>query len=253
MRFASLGSGSKGNATLIEWRDTCVMVDCGFSVRDTVARLAKLGKKPEDLNAILVTHEHSDHWKGVMPLANKFSIKVYLTAGCLKSRNLKEPVTDFVIIDSHRSFVIGDLTVTPVPVPHDAREPVQYRFDSDKHRLGVLTDLGSITPHVESEFGDCDGLLVEANHDLDMLANGPYPAFLKDRVAGQWGHLNNDQTAQLLCSIDRARLQQLVVGHISDKNNTLDKVKSAIDLVYSGQGSIHYACQQDGFDWLQLR
>ena len=98
-----------------------------------------------------------------------------------------------------------------------------------------------------------DGLLVEANHDLDMLANGPYPAFLKDRVAGQWGHLNNDQTAQLLCSIDQARLQQLVVGHISDKNNTLDKVKSAIDLVYSGQGSVHYACQQDGFDWLQLR
>ena len=143
--------------------------------------------------------------------------------------------------------------MTPVPVPHDAREPVQYRFDSDKHQLGVLTDLGSITPHVESEFGQCDGLLVEANHDLDMLTNGPYPAFLKDRVGGQWGHLNNHQTAQLIANIDQSCLQQLVVGHISDKNNTVEKVKSAIEAVYGGQGAIHYACQQDGFDWLQLR
>ena len=128
MRFASLGSGSKGNATLIEWRDTCVMVDCGFSIKETTLRMAKLAKQPQDLSAILVTHEHSDHWKGVMPLANKFGIKVYLTAGCLKSRDLKNPTTDFRIIDSHTEFQVGDLTVTPVPVPHDAREPVQYLF-----------------------------------------------------------------------------------------------------------------------------
>jgi phosphoribosyl 1,2-cyclic phosphodiesterase len=252
MRFASLGSGSKGNATLIEWRNTCVMVDCGFSIKEATSRLAKLGKQPQDLSAILVTHEHSDHWKGVMPLANKFGIKVYLTAGCLKSRDLKDPVTDFQIIDSHTEFQVGDLRVTPVPVPHDAREPVQYLFNSLDHKLGVLTDIGSLTPHVEAQYDSCDGLLVEANHDLDMLAMGPYPAFLKDRVSGQWGHLNNQQTARLLAAVDQSRIQQLVIGHISDKNNSLDKVRDAVEQVYTGKGNLHYACQQEGFDWLEL-
>jgi phosphoribosyl 1,2-cyclic phosphodiesterase len=252
MRFASLGSGSKGNATLIEWRNTCVMVDCGFSIKETTSRLAKLGKQPQDLSAILVTHEHSDHWKGVMPLANKFGIKVYLTAGCFKSRDLKDPVTDFQIIDSHTEFQVGDLRVTPVPVPHDAREPVQYLFNSLDHKLGVLTDIGSLTPHVEAQYDSCDGLLVEANHDLDMLAMGPYPAFLKDRVSGQWGHLNNQQTAHLLAAVDQSRLQQLVIGHISDKNNSLDKVRDAVEQVYRGKGNLHFACQQEGFDWLEL-
>ena len=252
MRFASLGSGSKGNATLIEWRDTCVMVDCGFSIKETTLRMAKLGKQPQDLKAILVTHEHSDHWKGVMPLANKFGIKVYLTAGCLKSRDLKNPTTDFHIIDSHTEFQVGDLTVTPVPVPHDAREPVQYLFNSLNHKLGVLTDIGSLTPHVEAQYDNCHGLLLEANHDLDMLAMGPYPAFLKDRVSGQWGHLNNQQTARLLANVDQSLIQQLVIGHISDKNNSLDKVRDAVEKVYTGQGNLHYACQQEGFDWLEL-
>ena len=252
MRFASLGSGSKGNATLIEWRDTCVMVDCGFSIKETTLRMAKLGKQPQDLSAILVTHDHSDHWKGVMPLANKFGIKVYLTAGCLKSRDLKNPTTDFHIIDSHTEFQVGDLTVTPVPVPHDAREPVQYLFNSLNHKLGVLTDIGSLTPHVEAQYDNCHGLLLEANHDLDMLAMGPYPAFLKDRVSGQWGHLNNQQTARLLANVDQSLIQQLVIGHISDKNNSLDKVRDAVEKVYTGQGNLHYACQQEGFDWLEL-
>jgi len=252
VRFASLGSGSKGNATLIEWRDTCVMVDCGFSIKETTARMAKLDKRPQDLAAILVTHEHSDHWKGVMPLANKFGIKVYLTAGCLKSRDLKNPVTDFHIIDSHIEFQVGDLRVTPVPVPHDAREPVQYLFNSTEHKLGVLTDLGSLTAHVNAQYDRCDGLLIEANHDLDMLATGPYPAFLKERVGGQWGHLNNHQTASLLKAVDQSRLQHLVVGHISDKNNSLEKVRYEIEQAYKGKGNLHYACQQEGFGWLQL-
>jgi phosphoribosyl 1,2-cyclic phosphodiesterase len=228
------------------------MVDCGFSIKETTLRMAKLGKQPQDLSAILVTHEHSDHWKGVMPLANKFGIKVYLTAGCLKSRDLKNPTTDFHIIDSHTEFQVGDLTVTPVPVPHDAREPVQYLFNSLNHKLGVLTDIGSLTPHVEAQYDNCHGLLLEANHDLDMLAMGPYPAFLKDRVSGQWGHLNNQQTARLLANVDQSLIQQLVIGHISDKNNSLDKVRDAVEKVYTGQGNLHYACQQEGFDWLEL-
>lgn len=260
MRFASLGSGSKGNSTLIEWRDTCIMVDCGFSIKDTTQRLAKLGKSPEDLSAILVTHEHSDHWKGVVPLSNRFSIKVYLTAGCLKSQELKTqakiPSTHFHIIDSHQQFDVGDIRVTPVPVPHDAREPVQYLFNSSRHKLGILTDIGSLTPHVESQYANCDGLLVEANHDLDMLAAGSYPAFLKERVGGQWGHLNNQQTARLISKVEQDRLQHLVIGHISEKNNCVDLVRREIEAVYQGSGGageVFYACQQEGFDWLNLK
>ena len=253
MRFASLGSGSKGNATLVEWRDTCIMIDCGFSIRDTTARLARLGKTPADLSAILVTHEHSDHWKGVGPLSRKFDIKVYITAGSLRSRQVDPASGNFHIIDSHRQFQVDDLLVTPVPVPHDAREPVQYLFNSDSHQLGVLTDIGSLTGHVETQYAACDALLVEANHDLDMLAAGPYPEFLKERVAGQWGHLNNQQTARLVSIIEQQRMQHLVIGHISDKNNTLDKVKAAIKPVFPAQERVIYACQQEGFDWLQLQ
>ena len=252
MRFASLGSGSKGNATLVEWRDTCLMIDCGFSVRETARRLKKLGKNPTDIDAILVTHEHSDHWKGVVPLSTRYNIDIYVTAGCI--RNQKEPPGDFPhrIIDSHNPFRVGDITVTPVPVPHDAREPVQYLFNSEKHQLGILTDVGSLTPHIEASYANCDGLLVEANHDLDMLHSGPYPAFLKERVAGPWGHLNNQQTASLLSLLDPARIQQLVIGHISEKNNCLEKVREAVEEVIPSSDNLLYACQEQGFDWLEL-
>ncbi|MDC1513117.1 MBL fold metallo-hydrolase [Porticoccaceae bacterium] len=252
MRFASLGSGSKGNSTLVEWRDTCLMIDCGFSIRDTTQRLAKLGKTPENIDAILVTHEHSDHWKGVVPLASKFAIDVYVTAGCLRSKKTSGKDHPFKIIDSHQAFQIGDLQVTPVPVPHDAREPVQFLFNSEQHQLGILTDVGSLTPHIESVYAKCDGLLIEANHDLDMLYAGSYPEFLKDRVAGPWGHLNNQQTAQLLSLLDQQRMQQLVIGHISEKNNSLEKVKSEVEAVIHSCDNLHYACQQQGFDWLEL-
>jgi phosphoribosyl 1,2-cyclic phosphodiesterase len=252
MRFASLGSGSKGNSTLVEWRETCLMVDCGFSIRDTTQRLAKLGKTPENIDAILVTHEHSDHWKGVVPLASKFAIDVYVTAGCMRSKKVSGRDYPFKVMDSHQAFHIGDLQVTPVPVPHDAREPVQFLFNSEQHQLGILTDVGSLTPHIESVYAKCDGLLIEANHDLDMLYAGSYPEFLKDRVAGPWGHLNNQQTAQLLSVLDQQRMQQIVIGHISEKNNSLEKVQSAVEAVIHSCGNLHYACQQQGFDWLEL-
>ena len=253
MRFASLGSGSKGNATLVEWKSTCIMLDCGFSVKDTIRRLQRLGKTPEDISGIVVTHEHSDHWKGVIPLASRYAIDVYATSGCLHATGASTATYSRIKrIDSHLNLIIGDITVNPVPVPHDAREPVQFIFSSVDHRLGVLTDIGSITPHVEALYRDCDGLIVEANHDLDLLASGTYPSFLKDRVAGQWGHLNNCQTAALISSIDQQRIQHLVVAHISQNNNSLDLVKAEIEAVYHGSGKLYYACQDEGFDWLEL-
>ena len=253
MRFASLGSGSKGNSTLVEYNDNCLMVDCGFSVKDSIKRLERLGKTPEDITAILVTHEHSDHWKGVLPLATKYGIKVYMTAGCFKGT--KANLSDYQVIqliDSHICFNVGEIEVKPVPVPHDAREPVQYILSNGHHKLGILTDIGSITPYVSAVYNNCDALIVEANHDLNMLRNGDYPSFLKERVGSQWGHLNNEQTASLINSLTQDRLQHLVIAHISLRNNDIKLVKSQIEPIFKGKGSIHYACQNQGFDWLNL-
>ncbi len=253
MRFASLGSGSKGNATLVETETTCVMIDCGFSIKDVVRRLESLGKSPQDLNAILVTHEHSDHWKGVIPLAQRYSIDVYVTPGCLRAVGFDASSYDGInLIESDSCFDIGDLKVHPATVPHDAREPVQFLFFNANHKLGILTDLGSVPPYISHLYGDCDGLIVEANHDIDLLAKGDYPNFLKDRVAGPWGHLNNDQTASLVADLDQERVQHIVIAHISQANNDLDRVRNSIESVYSGTGNIYYATQDEGFDWLEI-
>ncbi len=252
MRFASIGSGSAGNGTLVESGDTLLLIDCGFSIKETTARMAKLGVEPSQLSAILVTHEHSDHWKGVAPLARRFRLPVYLTAGTFNAVAQSAGSGDFQLIDSHTSFDIGAITVNPVAVPHDAREPVQYTFCSGGRKLGILTDLGSLTAHVVAQYSGCHGLLVEANHDLDRLAAGPYPDFLKQRVAGNWGHLNNQQTAALLAQIDNSRLATLVIGHVSTKNNCLNLLQETIAQLPQSWQQLIYACQEQGFDWLTV-
>lgn len=251
MRFASLGSGSKGNATLVEWRDTCLLVDCGFSIKETELRLARLERRPEQLTAILVTHEHGDHMRGVMPLARRYNIPVMMTAGTAKAAG-HEARTGITLVADMQELSIGQLRVEPVAVPHDAREPVQFVFRSPENCLGVLTDLGSISPHVVDRYRECDGLLLEANHDTGMLANGPYPYPLKRRVGGDWGHLNNTQSADLLGAINARRLQTLVLGHISRKNNHPDRVRAAVGALTAHVPTVLYACQDAGFPWQVL-
>lgn len=251
MKFASLGSGSSGNATLVSDGIDTLLVDCGFTIKETVSRLARLNLKPEDISAILVTHEHSDHMKGVGPLARKFSLPVYMTQGTHVSRDYGR-LPEINIIHNYQDFSIGQIQISPVAVPHDAREPSQFVLSAGGISLGILTDLGSITPHVTEAYSECDGLLIEANHDLDMLARGPYPQSLKSRVASNWGHLNNMQTRHFLESIDLSHVQHIVIGHISSKNNSVDVVQSEISDVLAASPSVHYALQDSGFDWLEL-
>jgi phosphoribosyl 1,2-cyclic phosphodiesterase len=229
------------------------MVDCGFSIKDCSRRLQRLEKTPADIDAILVTHEHSDHWKGVLPLGSRFAIDIYITAGCLRATGLTlSDYVGFKLIDSHKTFNIGDIEIKPIPVPHDALEPVQFIFSNNINRLGILTDVGSITPYIEQQYSGCDGLLVEANHDLELLNSGAYPRFLKNRVSGEWGHLNNNQTAALISVIDQACIKQLVIGHISQTNNDKSVVRQTIEKVYQGSAKVIYADQEEGFDWLYL-
>ncbi len=194
MRFASLGSGSEGNGLLVEVGSTRVLIDCGFGVRDTVARLARLGVAPETVSAILVTHEHTDHIGGVAAFAARFGTPVWLTFGTLSA--VAERFAELPRVygfDSHDVFAVGGIEIRPFPVPHDAREPVQFVCSDGRWRLGVLTDLGISTAYVEASLSGCDALVLECNHDRDLLANGDYPYPLKQRIAGRFGHLDNER------------------------------------------------------------
>ena len=219
MRFASLGSGSKGNATLVEQDATCIMIDCGFSAIEVERRMARLNKRPQDIDALLITHEHSDHVRGVGVLARKYRLPVFITHGSLMQSDLGD-LPAVQLFDSHEAFSIGDIEITPFPVPHDAREPSQFIFSDGGKRLGLLTDTGSITAHIRAQLSSCHALILECNHDPDLLAHGEYPPSLKARVGGDLGHLSNAQAADLLQSVDTKLLQHLVAAHLSEKHNT---------------------------------
>jgi len=253
LQFASLGSGSRGNCTLVEADGTTVLIDCGFSMRETEKRLQRLMRDISQVSGILVTHEHGDHVRGVASLAKKYQIPVWSSRGTAKAAKLEE-LESWQCIDIHQAFEIDNLLVQPIPVPHDAREPCQFVFSDGDWRLGVLTDTGSITPYIEEQYSACDAFILEANHDQEMLANGAYPHSLKQRVGGNYGHLNNHQAKELLESIDVSKLQYLVASHISDKNNTValarDKMSEAIDFDASW---IDVASQDEGLDWRVLR
>ncbi len=219
MRFASLGSGSRGNATLVEAGDTRLLVDCGYTLREFERRLAALEVAVEALSAILVTHEHSDHVRGVGPVARRHGIPVWTSAGTARAADLGDLPALRTFASNGAPFCIGDIEVTPCAVPHDAREPCQFVFAAASRRLGVLTDTGRATPHIVASLQGVDALLLECNHDTGMLATGPYPPTLRARVGGPFGHLSNGQAAELLQRLDHGRLSTLVAGHLSEKNN----------------------------------
>lgn len=254
MRFASLGSGSEGNALLVEAGHTRVLMDCGFGLREAITRLARLGMVPEQLNGILVTHEHGDHIGGVARLARKFDLPVWLTHGTLRSQQQRfADVQDIREFDPHQVFTIGDIEITPYPVPHDAAEPAQFVFGDGARRLGVLTDAGCGTPHIEATLNGCHALVLECNHDRDMLMNGDYPYSLKQRVGGRLGHLSNLESAAILKRLDSANLQHLIAAHLSRKNNTTELAAQALCGALGCEvGWIGVATQAEGFDWREI-
>ena len=253
IRFASLGSGSEGNALIVEAGNTRVMLDCGFSTTETVRRLARLGLEPSALDAVLVTHEHDDHIGGVARFSRKFGIPVYLSHGTATAVNERSAIADTVIIDSHTPFAIGNIEVQPYPVPHDAREPTQFVFSDGAARLGMLTDAGSSTAHIESMLSGLDALVIECNHDLDMLMGSAYPERLKQRISGRYGHLDNSQAAQIVANIDRRSLQHVIAAHLSSKNNHPELARAALAGVLDCAPEwVAVATQAEGFDWRML-
>lgn len=252
MRFAVLGSGSRGNGMVVEIGASLLLIDCGLSVPQVKRRLAGLGKHPDDLTAILVTHEHSDHVNGVAGLARSQGLPVWATAGTARAAGLSE-ATDCVLFDCHEPFAVADAEVTPYPVPHDAREPSQFVVGDGRRRLGILTDAGSPTPYIVECLDGCDALVLECNHDSAMLAAGNYPPPLKQRVGGRHGHLSNAQAAELLGSLNGARLQHVVAAHLSEKNNTPQLAREALaDALGCESEWIAVADQDQGLAWREV-
>ncbi|WP_310448722.1 MBL fold metallo-hydrolase [Sulfuritalea sp.] len=253
MRFASLGSGSRGNALLVEAGNTCLLVDAGFGPREMSRRLERLGLTADAVDAVLVTHEHSDHIGGVFACARRFGWAVLLTHGTLAACADTGADTRITIIDSHESASVGDICVHPFPVPHDAREPVQFTLADGARRLGVLTDAGHVTPHMVAMLEACDALVLECNHDTAMLGQGRYPQALKRRIGGPWGHLDNAAAASLLSQIGAEKLQHVVAAHLSEENNSPALAQAALSAVLGcTQDWIGIATQDEGFSWREI-
>ena len=252
MRFCSLGSGSKGNATLLSYKNTLLLIDCGFSQRETLKRLNSKGISVEQITAILVTHEHSDHISGVAGLANKFSIPVWLTKGTsLSDKANFTSVTNY--LNNHDSFFIGDIDITPVAVPHDAREATQFTFQMGKVKLGLLTDVGHITRHIVDKYSNCHVLLLEFNYDLQMLIAGKYPYKLKQRVSGSLGHLSNEQSIEFLEKVNTTDCGILIAMHKSEQNNSTELILNALSKISKcANMKLSVAEQAFGFEWVEI-
>lgn len=257
MKFASLGSGSEGNALLISAESgasrTTIMLDCGFAVRETERRLQRLGMMPSDINAIIVTHEHQDHVGGVFKFARRHKVPVWLSYGTYQAVASRCEGVQLQFCRDGEHIPVGDLYFSPYTVPHDAREPVQYVLGDGQSRLGVLTDAGHGTPHMLEALGKCDALLLECNHDGVMLAQSDYPLSLKRRIGGAYGHLSNEASAAILGALDRSRLKTLVAAHLSRQNNSPALVLAALSSVPgSAEFDIRVAGQDEGFGWIEV-
>ena len=250
MQLASLGSGSKGNATLLRCDTSCVLIDCGYSLKQLEKRLQRLELTIEDITAILVTHEHSDHGAGIARLLSRHAIPLWTSVGTARALKLE----NFQPISGGQQFdLCEDLLVQAVTVPHDAAEPIQFVFTqrSSGRRLGVLTDSGHITTHMKQAYDGVHALLLEFNYDEQMLQHGPYPWHLKRRVGGLLGHLSNDQSLQMLQQIDTRQLDCLIAAHISEKNNSVPIVEQLLQQAPVKRAPI-LATQQQGFAWLEI-
>lgn len=253
-RFAILGSGSRGNAALIECGTTRLLLDCGFTLAETVRRLARLGTDPESITAILVTHEHADHVRSLGAMARCYTLPVWLTAGTATALDgAAERLPQVHVFRPGERLSFGDLEVRSYAVPHDAREPAQFVFSDGARCLGVLTDTGATAPHIEQALDGCDALVIECNHDRELLARGPYPAFLKARIAGEHGHLDNDTAATLLARLDTRRLRHVVAAHLSQVNNRPALARAALARALgTAPAEVQVADPDHGLPWRSL-
>ncbi len=230
-----LASGSRGNSTIVSSSRTKILVDAGISCRETVKRMRARGDDPRTLSAILITHEHSDHVYGLAVLARKFQVPVFMTGATHQAwaRSLRDDAGELPqlarleVFSAGRSFHVGDIAITPFTIPHDAADPVGLSFRTEGIKIGIATDLGYMPPNVCHELRGCDVLVIEANHDLEMLRVGPYPWSVKQRVGSPTGHLSNEKLAKFLCTEYDGNASYIVLAHLSEQNNHPELARGA--------------------------
>jgi len=254
LRVCSLGSGSAGNALIVEASDglavTRVLVDNGFNLRQLKRRLERAGLALHDIDAVFVTHEHFDHVGGVARFASKSAVPVYCSQGTFEVSRLEERGVRCEVIRAGVRIEIGPLAIDPYEVPHDAAEPVQFVFSDGDRRAGLLTDTGESTADIVAALSRVHALLLECNHDTAMLRGGSYPPFLKFRIGGAQGHLSNEQAAGILQSIDRSRLRWIAAAHLSRSNNTPALARAALACVLGcSDAEVAVADQDEGLSW----
>jgi phosphoribosyl 1,2-cyclic phosphodiesterase len=255
LRFKSLGSGSTGNATVIQARSTTsithLLVDCGLGIRQLDLRLGQAGMLAEQIDAIFITHEHADHIGCARQLALRERIPVWMSHGTYTAMGEPDFHGLLRIACDTQAIEIGALQVLPFTVPHDAREPLHLTGTDGDERLGILTDLGHATSHVMEQLAGCGSVLLECNHDPQMLAASAYPPFLKRRVGGAYGHLANDAAAAIARAIQGAGLKQVVAAHLSEQNNRPELARAALAMALGcGAADIRVADAANGSDWL---
>lgn len=257
LRFRSLGSGSTGNATLVEatsgGRTSRLLVDCGFTLRHLDARLARVGLAASDIDAVFITHEHGDHIGCAHALSRRERLPVWMSEGTWLATGGRDFEGRLNLARDSIDFAVGDLSVRPFTVPHDAREPLQLRCTDGARSLGVLTDLGHVTPYVLAQLAGLDALLLECNHDSDLLAASAYPAFLKLRVSGNYGHLSNTAAGDIARAIHHGGLRHVLAAHLSEQNNRPEIVRQVLaDALGASEQDMLTATAADGSPWLDV-
>ena len=256
LEFCVLASGSKGNAIHVSDGVTAVLVDAGLSGVEIQRRMARRGLSPADLSAILVTHEHGDHVRGVGVLARRFGLPVYLNPDAAKALNGRlGKISDLRSFRPGEPFSLGGLAVHPFATSHDAADPVGFTLGAGDRRLGIATDLGVATNLVRHHLRNCSAVILETNHDPDLLMNGPHPWHLKQRVRGRSGHLSNGEARDLLLDILHPRLSHVILGHLSEENNRPELALAMIREALDGRrpaARIRVAGQDEGAERIRL-
>ncbi len=261
LRFKNLGSGSTGNASVVEaqcgLQTTRMLVDCGLGLKELERRLIQADLCLADLDALFITHEHIDHVGHTKRVASSLGIPVWMSQGTWLACNgldwgLSE--SQINVARDTQPIEIGGLQVTPFTVPHDAREPLQVRFSDGSVSLGILTDLGHASAHVVQQLKGCNALMLETNHDSELLKASGYPQFLKDRISGPFGHLSNDAACELASQLNHVSLNTVLAAHLSERNNSPDIVLSCLSRALGcSEDDLIVAAPDTGSPWLNIQ